>query len=98
MPRIHKYVLSDKNHFKTLIIIVTSTVRVVIVISRFLKRYLRAKRTMAPAYSRALRRIKGFFPKGVKRSSGQISRIPGEDRVAVEMGVVQMKRVNDQMG
>src|SRR6218665_1148678 len=31
----------------------------VIVISRFLKRYSKAKRTRAPAYSRALRRIKG---------------------------------------
>jgi len=30
-----------------------------IVISEFLKRYSKAKRTRAPAYSRALRRIKG---------------------------------------
>jgi len=37
---------------------------IVIVISKFLKRYSKAKRTMAPAYSRALRRIKGGFPKG----------------------------------
>jgi len=36
----------------------------VIVISRLLKRYLKAKRTRAPAYSRALRWIKGGFPKG----------------------------------
>ena len=34
---------------------------------------------------------------GVKRSSGPISRIPGGDRVAIELGVVQME-VNDQMG
>src|SRR6218665_3930154 len=39
---------------------------IVIVISKFLKRYSKAKRTRAPAYSRALRRIKGGFPKGVK--------------------------------
>src|SRR6218665_2222114 len=39
---------------------------IVIVISRFLKRYSTAKRTRAPAYSRALRRIKGRR----KRSSG----------------------------
>jgi len=32
---------------------------IVIVISKFLKRYSKAKRTRAPAYSRALRRIKG---------------------------------------
>jgi len=31
---------------------------IVIVISRLLKRYSKAKRTRAPAYSRALRRIK----------------------------------------
>jgi len=37
---------------------------IVIVISRFLKRYLKAKRTRTLAYSRALRRIKGGFPKG----------------------------------
>src|SRR6218665_3752976 len=53
-----------------------------------LKRYSKAKRTRAPAYSRALRRIKGGFPKGVKRSSGPNSRVPGGDRVAVRVGVV----------
>src|SRR6218665_930385 len=37
---------------------------IVIVISKLLKRYSKAKRTRAPAYSRALRRIKGGFPKG----------------------------------
>ena len=35
---------------------------IVIVISRFMKRYSKAKRTRAPAYSRALQRIKGGFP------------------------------------
>ena len=35
------------------------------------------------------------FSKGVKRSSGPISRIPGGDRVAVNVGVVQMEKVND---
>src|SRR6218665_3872487 len=40
-------------------------VRIVIVISKFLKRYSKAKCTRAPAYSRALRRIKGgFFQRG----------------------------------
>ena len=71
---------------------------IIILISSFLKPYLKVKRTRAPAYSRALRRIKGFSLKGVKRSSGPISRIPGGDRVAVKVGVVQMGRVNDQMG
>ena len=71
---------------------------IVIVISKFLKRYLKAKRTRAPAYSRALRRIKGGFQRGVKRSSGPNSRVPGEDRVAVRVGVVEMGRGNDQMG
>ena len=41
----------------------------------------------------------GFFPKGVKRISGPVSRIPVGDRVAVKVGVVvQMGGVNDQMG
>jgi len=34
----------------------------------------------------------------IKRSSGPISRIPGGDRVAVKVGVVQVEKVNDQMG
>ena len=71
---------------------------IVIVISKLLKRHSKAKRTRAPAYSRALRRIKGEFPKGIKRSSGLISRVPGGDRVAVRVGVVEMGRGNDQKG
>src|SRR6218665_1770525 len=39
----------------------------VIVISKLLKRYLKAKRTRAPAYSRALRRIN--FPGGWSRKA-----------------------------
>jgi len=35
-----------------------------IVISKFLKRYSKAKRTRSPAYSRTPRRIKEGFPKG----------------------------------
>jgi len=62
------------------------------------KTLLKAKRTRVPAYSRALRRIKGFFQRVVKRSSGPITRGPGGDRVAVKVGAVQMGRVNDQMG
>ena len=38
----------------------------------------------------------GVFKGGVKRSSGPISRIPGGERVAVKVGVVQMEKVNDQ--
>ena len=38
------------------------------------------------------------FQRVFKRSSGLIYRIPGGDRVAVKVGVVQMGRVNDQMG
>src|SRR6218665_273733 len=53
------------------------TRNIVIVISKLLKRYSKAKRTRAPAYSRALRRIKGGFQRGVKRSSGPISRVQG---------------------
>jgi len=65
-------------------------------ISRLLKRYLKAKRTRAPAYSRALRRIKGVSKRVVKRSSGPISREPEGNGVAVKVhGVVQTGRVND---
>ena len=35
------------------------------------------------------------FPKGVRRSSDPISRVPGGDRVAVRVGVVQMGMGND---
>src|SRR6218665_2378359 len=42
---------------------------IVIVISRLLKRYLKAKRTREPTYSRALRRIKGGFSKGGSREA-----------------------------
>jgi len=46
---------------------------IIIVMSRLLKRYIKAKRTTAPANSRALRRIKGEFSKvGTKRSPGLI--------------------------
>ena len=34
----------------------------------------------------------------VRRSSGPISIIPGGDRVAVKVGVVQVEKANDQMG
>jgi len=37
------------------------------------------------------------FQKGVKRSSGPIFRIPGGDRVAVKVDVVQVEKVNDHM-
>ena len=42
---------------------------VVIVISEFLKRYSKAKRTRAPAYSRALWRIKGGFQREGSREA-----------------------------
>src|SRR6218665_3043955 len=42
---------------------------IVIVISKFLKRHSKAKRTRAPAYSRALRRIKGGFQRGGSREA-----------------------------
>jgi len=64
---------------------------IVIVISRFLKRYLKSKRTRAPAYSPSAATNQRGFPKGVKRSSGSISRIPGGDIVTVKVGVVQMR-------
>jgi len=71
---------------------------IVIIISRILKRYSKAKCTRAPAYLRALRRIKGFFQRVFKRSTGPISKGPGVVRVAVKVGVVLMWRVNGQLG
>jgi len=63
---------------------------------------LKAKRTRAPAYSRALKRIKVGFPEGVQeklRSNFQNKAYQEPwDRIAVKVGVVQMGRVNDQMG
>ena len=56
---------------------VSNAIVIVIVISKLLKRYSKAKRTMAPAYSRARRRIKRGFQRRVKRSSGPISSVPG---------------------
>ena len=70
---------------------------IVIVISRLLTRYLKAKRSRAPAYSEALRRIKEGFSRGWSKEA-QV-RFPGGqkgDRVAVKVDVVQMGRVNDQ--
>jgi len=49
-------------------------------------------------FKSAATNIKGFFQRVVKRSSGQISVEPGGDRVAAKVGVVQMGRVNNQMG
>ena len=46
-----------------------SAIAIVIVISRLLKRYLEAKSTRAPAYSRALWRIKGRSSKGWSREA-----------------------------
>jgi len=56
--------------------------------SEFLDRHSKAKRTKAPAYSRALRRIEGVVQRlvhGKRRFDFQ--RIRG-DKVAVKVGVV----------
>ena len=73
---------------------------IVIVISRLLKHYLKAMCTRAPAYSRAIAATnqREIFQRVVKRSSSPISRGPEGVRAAVKMGIVQMGRVNDQMG
>jgi len=49
-------------------------------------------------FTSAATNLRGFSKRVVKRSSGPISREPEGDRVAVKVGVVQMDRVNDQMG
>src|SRR6218665_299351 len=68
---------------------------VVIVISKCLKRYSKAQGTSL--FTSAATNQRGFS-KGVKRSSGPISRVPGGDRVAVRVGVVEMGTGNDQKG
>src|SRR6218665_3679446 len=45
---------------------------IVIVISKLLKRYSKAKRTRAPAYSRALRQIKGGVQRGSREAQVRI--------------------------
>ena len=67
---------------------------IVIVISKLLKRYSKAKRTRHQIIHERCDESKGVFQRGVKRSSGPISRIPGGDRVGVKVGVVQMEKVN----
>ena len=81
---------------KELVIVIV--VVIVIVNSRFLKSYLKAKRSRAPAYSRALRRIKGFSKWWSREAQVQFLEGQEGDRVAVKVGVVQMGGVNDQMG
>src|SRR6218665_1958433 len=72
---------------------------IVIVISKFLKCYSKAKCTRAPAYSRALQRIKGGFPKeGQEKLRSDFQNTRRGQSIPVKVGVVQMGRVNDQMG
>jgi len=61
---------------------------IVIVISKLLKRYSKAKRTRAPAYSRALRQIKGDFSKGWSR----------EAQVLFPEGQLGRDRTNERTG
>src|SRR6218665_3973532 len=65
---------------------------IVIVFSRFLKRYLKPSTPGHQLIHECCDKSKEGFKKGVKRSSGPISRIPGGDRVAVRVGVVEMGR------
>src|SRR6218665_3855922 len=66
------------------------------VTSTFLKRYLKAKRTRAPYYSRALNQ-RGNFQRGSREAQVRFPEYQG-GRVAVKVGVVQMGRVNDRLG
>src|SRR6218665_3248479 len=68
-----------------------------IIISKFLKRHSKAKRTRAPAYSRALRRIKGGFSKGGQKKLRSDFHNTRREQVAVKVGVLQVEKVNDQM-
>ena len=71
----------------------------VIVILRFLKRYSKAKSTRASAYSRALRQIKGVFSKGgQEKLRFDFQNTRRGQSIPVKVGVVQVEKVNDQMG
>jgi len=59
-----------------------------LVISEFLEPHSKAKLTRAPAYSRALRRIKGVVQRVVHgKLRSDLQRVRG-DRVAVKVGVI----------
>ena len=58
-----------------------------VIISEFLKRHSKAKRTRAPAYSRALRWIKGVVQRVVHGKLRSDFQRVGEDIVAVKVGL-----------
>jgi len=61
---------------------------IVIVVSEFIESHSKVKRTRAPAYSRALRRIRGVVQRIIHgRLRYDFQRVRG-DRVAVKVGVV----------
>ena len=58
--------------------------RIVIVISEFIERHSKAKHTRAPAYSQAMRRIKGVVQREARgKLKSNFQRVRG-DRVAVK--------------
>ena len=67
---------------------------IVIVISKLLKRHSKANRR-APAYSRALRQIRGVFQRIVRAREAQVRLPEGERRhiIGVKAGVVYRRRV-----
>src|SRR6218665_3893283 len=69
---------------------------IVIVISKLLKRYSKTKRPSL--FPNAATNQREVFKGGVERSSGPIYRIPGGDRVAVKVGVVQVEKLNEGEG
>jgi len=68
----------------------STKLKIVIIISEYIKRHSKAKHTYrTPAYSRALQRIKGVFQRVVcDELSSDFPRVRG-DRVAVKVGVVE---------
>src|SRR6218665_1644457 len=74
----------------------TLVIVIVIVISRFLKRYSKAKRTRAPAYSRALRRIKGGSKGGQEKlkSDFQSTRRPCRPSFYVQSMITFLRACN----
>src|SRR6218665_3050804 len=82
----------EQTYTENQLVLHCSIIVIVIVISKLLKRYTKLS---APGHQLIHERYdesKGGFQRGVERSSGPISRVPGRDRVAVRVGVVEMGR------
>ena len=69
--------------------------RVIVTVTQISKALLKSQAHQGTSlFMSAATNQMGAFQKGVKRSSGPISRIPRGDRVAVKVGIVQVEKVD----